>query len=353
MRYTKAEKVDLIFIYGECRQNVRESIRLYAERFPDRAIPSRSVFADIIKTFQETGSVGNKKRLRAKKVTDENNATNILAAVINNPHTSTRELERQSGISRRSILRILHTHKFHPYHMSLHQELSENDFQNRLEFCQWGLRQLQIDNTFLNKILFTDEATFTNHGQVNIHNMHYWSEENPRWLREVCKQRPWSVNVWCGLIDNKIIGPYFIDGTLNRRKYEQILIEVLPQLLEDIPLYVRQTMWYQQDGCPAHSAQNITEILNRTFGNHWIGRRGNHKWPARSPDLTPLDFYLWGKLKQQVYCEKPTTREDMVMRIRRACAAIDPNEIRRATLSVLERFRQCINAEGQHFEHLN
>lgn len=120
MRYTKAEKIDMIFIYGKCRQNMRESIRLYAERFPDRAIPSRSVFSDIIKIFQETGSVGNKKRLRAKKVTDKNNVTNTLAAVIYNPHTNTRQLERMSGISRRSILRIFHTHKFHPHHMSLH-----------------------------------------------------------------------------------------------------------------------------------------------------------------------------------------------------------------------------------------
>jgi hypothetical protein len=28
------------------------------------------------------------------------------------------------------------------------------------------------------------------------------------------------------------------------------------------------------------------------------------EWPPRSPDLSPLDFYLWGHLKAMVYQEK-------------------------------------------------
>ncbi|KOC61852.1 hypothetical protein WH47_06275 [Habropoda laboriosa] len=86
-------------------------------------------------------------------------------------------------------------------------------------------------------------------------------------------------------------------------------------------------MWFQQDRCPAHSARNVTEFLNRKFGDRWIGRSGSNKWPARSLDLTPLDFYLWGKLKAEVYREKPTTKLDMQERIRRACSVIDTNEI--------------------------
>ena len=58
MRYTKAEKVqNMIFVYGECRQIMREAVRLYAERFPDRVYPSFSVFSNIVQTFQETENV--------------------------------------------------------------------------------------------------------------------------------------------------------------------------------------------------------------------------------------------------------------------------------------------------------
>ncbi|XP_018396215.1 PREDICTED: uncharacterized protein LOC108774573 [Cyphomyrmex costatus] len=180
-----------------------------------------------------------------------------------------------------------------------------------------GTTKTTKDDMFAIKILFTDEATFTNNGQVNLRNMHYWSVENSHWMREVDKQRPWSINVWASILNDKIIDLHFIDGPLNSRKYAQILTEILPLLLEDLPLNVRQSMLYQQDGCPAHSARIITELLNRKFGDCWIGRSGYNR-PARSPDLTLMDFYLWGKLKQQVYSEMPTTREDMKERIRRA-----------------------------------
>ncbi|EZA48216.1 hypothetical protein X777_14222, partial [Ooceraea biroi] len=90
------------------------------------------------------------------------------------------------------VLRILKRHSFHPCHIALHQKLHGNDFIHRIEFCQWALQQLEVNEFFFNRILFTDESTFTNHGQVNRRNMHYWSVENPRWLRQVERQRPWS-----------------------------------------------------------------------------------------------------------------------------------------------------------------
>jgi len=61
MRYTKAEKVDMIFVYDGYHQIMREAIRLYAERFPDRVHSLFFVFSNIVQTFQETGSMDNKK----------------------------------------------------------------------------------------------------------------------------------------------------------------------------------------------------------------------------------------------------------------------------------------------------
>lgn len=109
--------------------------------------------------------------------------------------------------------------------------------------------------------------------------------------------------------------------SLNSDKYKKFLVEMLPILLEDVSLDVWQALRYQYDGCPAHS-RAITIILNRKFRNRWIGRIENHKWPPRSPDLIPLDFFLWGKLKADVYHNALTTK-DMRERIQRACGAID------------------------------
>ena len=108
MLYAKAEKFDMVFIYGECRQNKRAAARMYAERYHDCATPSRSTFANIIQTFEEPGNVDNKRK-RLKLATGERHAVDILASVAHNPHVSSRQLERESVISQLSVLRILHT----------------------------------------------------------------------------------------------------------------------------------------------------------------------------------------------------------------------------------------------------
>ena len=40
-------------------------------------------------------------------------------------------------------------------------------------------------------------------------------------------------------------------------------------------------------------------------------------WPARSPDLNPLDFFLWGYLKSQVYSPWPNKLDELETNIRR------------------------------------
>ncbi|KAL1514398.1 hypothetical protein ABEB36_003659 [Hypothenemus hampei] len=111
-------------------------------------------------------------------------------------------------------------------------------------------------------------------------------------------------------------------------------------------------MWFQHDGCPAHYSAVAREVLNRNFNGRWIGRFGPVNWPARSPDLTSPDFFLWGYLKDQVYKEIPTTREDMILRIINACANIPEDTLLRCEESFKTRINKCIEVQGHHFEHL-
>jgi len=36
----------------------------------------------------------------------------------------------------------------------------------------------------------------------------------------------------------------------------------------------------------------------------------NHPWPVHSPDLTPLDYFLWECLQDRVYANNPQTAGD-------------------------------------------
>ena len=61
---------------------------------------------------------------------------------------------------------------------------------------------------------------------------------------------------------------------------------------------------FQQDGAPCHYANVVRNLLNENLTAGWIGRRGTIEWPPRSPDLSPLDFFFWGIMKDRVYKEK-------------------------------------------------
>ena len=41
--------------------------------------------------------------------------------------------------------------------------------------------------------------------------------------------------------------------------------DILPEMLENVPLQVRQRLWFQHDGAPAHFALDVREYLNKVF----------------------------------------------------------------------------------------
>ncbi|KOC63955.1 hypothetical protein WH47_01270, partial [Habropoda laboriosa] len=79
---------------------------------------------------------------------------------------------------------------------------------------------------------------------------------------------------------------------------------------------------------------------------------GKFLWLSRSPDLTPLDYFLWSTLKDMVYREPPTTPENMKERIREACSMLATETIQSAVSSLINRLHQYINVNGHHFKHL-
>ena len=46
---------------------------------------------------------------------------------------------------------------------------------------------------------------------------------------------------------------------------------------------------------------DVRGSLYATFPNRWIGLDGPICWPPHSPDLTPLDFFLWAYVKDRVF----------------------------------------------------
>lgn len=349
--YTSTQYAEMIVIYGECQRNARAAARVYAERFPMDRHPTHRTITAALHRLRETGTVeprprSSRRTRRNVRVTPEE----VLGYALVNPQLSTAEISEACGYTRQHVWHLLHAHGAHPYHPVLVQALIVSDHARRFDFCNFMLNTLQEKPSFFCDILWTDESTFTRSGIVNKHNVHYWDLEKPHIARTVRHQVRWSTNVWCGIWGTQIVGPIFYDGTLTGDRYLHQLQNMVRDWYDELPLRHACRVWFQHDGAPPHKASNVRAYLATEFGQQIIGYGGPVEWPPRSPDLTPMDFYLWGYIKAQVYVTEPTSLIDLKQRIILACRTVTPAMLQRVQGSVLSRIQLCIATNGEHFE---
>jgi len=152
--------------------------------------------------------------------------------------------------------------KMHAYHYTRVQNLQEEDYPRRRKFCKNFLRKVDENPEFPYRVIFSDEL-FTREGIVNSHNMHMWSDENPRITRLRNFQVRWKMNVWAGIMNTNIMSPIILSEILNSASYKNFLAENIPDFLEKIPLAERNKIIFQQDGARLHNARVVTDCLNK------------------------------------------------------------------------------------------
>lgn len=334
----------MVGLYYENRKSARAAARAFAANHPDRIVHHPYV-SDLMKKFRETGSVSNKKHHVERPMRNEAIQVAVLGHVQIDNNTSVRKSGREIGVSKSTVHRILKEQKFHLYIIKLVHELNEDDFDRRLEFCEYYSNLLSDHQNLLYNVCFSDECSFYLHGEINRHNCRYWSDSNPHLYRETYTQNPQKLNVWAGILGNNIVGPFFI---LLRNDINPRITEILEQ---DDQLTENELV-YQQDGAPPHYTAPVRQFLNETFPGRWIGRRGPVEWPARSPDLTPLDFFLWGHLKTKVYATQPESLEDLRARIVRECRLVTPEMFSNVRRRFQDQLYFCMEVNGGHFQHL-
>jgi len=201
--YTPTEVVDILITFGECSRNYRLTARTYAERLPDRRHPTAQQIINVERRSHNNPLHRKRRRNRLHNNEEIARLLAVLAMVHQNPHINTRKIERELGIPQTTAHRLLRLVNYHPYHITLVQELNEADHILRVQFCRWALEMLDQNPDFFSNVCFSDEATFSN-GSLNRHNCHYWSPENPHWYSEVLNQYRWSLHVWVGICNGQL-----------------------------------------------------------------------------------------------------------------------------------------------------
>lgn len=158
MVYSLAERVEIIEIYfrSQCASQTAE---LFNQRHQDKHVHRKYVL-ELVQKFRATGNVCNKKRVIENAVINEATEVAVLGQIVLDPTLSTRQMSTVSGIRRSSIQTILKRNKFHPYKIHLVQELNEDDFDRRLQFCEIMSERATNEPNFISNICFSDECTF-------------------------------------------------------------------------------------------------------------------------------------------------------------------------------------------------
>ena len=73
-------------------------------------------------------------------------------------------------------------------------------------------------------------------------------------------------------------------------------------------------------------------------------------WAPRSPDLTPLDYFLWGYVKDRVYGQKPATMSDLKSLIAEAIRSVTTATVSKVYGNFEKQLAACIEQHGGHFE---
>jgi hypothetical protein len=136
-----------------------------------------------------------------------------------------------------------------PYRPQLLHALNEDDPDRRCEFADTFLNLIAADSSFLNRIVWSDEAIFKLNGHVNGHNCVYYAVENPHIVITEEMNAP-GITLWAGIWSGGIIGPFFFYDNVTADNYLDMLEEnIVPAIEKEMNL---DETFYMHDGAPAH-----------------------------------------------------------------------------------------------------
>jgi len=258
---------------------------------------------------------------------------------------STRTIGDMTNLSHTTTWKIMRKSlKLFPYKVQTGQALTDLHKEKRLTFCnKW------MNNTF-DDVLFSDESYFSVHGIVNRQNCRFWGSEKPEIVETLPQQFDQKIMAWAAFSKTfKVPIFFFENGTINEENYIDMIKNHLIPFLKTKHKF--STITFQQDGARPHTSDYAIDFLHRNFKNV-ISDRTENPWPPNSPDITPLDYFLWSYMKDKVYTfPRPTNLLTLKEKIVNVYANIDQEMLKNVIESLPYRLTLCQQNDGGHFEN--
>ena len=299
MPCTKEEKIFCVTTHLEIKSFKTVQVK-FCRKFNLNNYPQKSQIYHWVHKFQATGLINNLD----KKAENPRSSRKLTVKCPDNVEAVRDSVERSLKKSLRRHSQELGYSCHHckkSYIIQIKHKLTPADMEKRLVMCWWFKNKIEEDSDFLDDVWFSYEAHFWLCGHVSSNNCVYWGTKVP----DEALQRPLH-SVKCrdlvAISKHRIIRQNADEEavTVTKKHY----IDVLNKFWRAFGTHRGvnwDVQWFQPDGTTPHKA----DITIDWFPNRLISRFRQPKWFSPSPDLNPLDFYLWGFLKDNMYENNP------------------------------------------------
>lgn len=268
---------------------------------------SRSHLYVLEEKYKLDQEMSDKQRAGRPLKIDDQGKRRIVRIIKKQPFTSstvlTREfngqVEEEKQISTTTFKRVAKMKGLKSYRPCVKPLLTPNNIRARLAFAR---EHQDKTNRFWSNVLFADETSLylcpkDTRSRVRRRQGERYKADH---VKPSFKYRGGSLMFW-GIISWKGQGPLvMIEGTLNGRRYAEILEEWIPQILAN--LNVRP--YLLEDHATSHDAQIVKNIKIE------LGLQSFENFPSNSPDLNPLE-HIWSYWKDKIRARDPRTLEQL------------------------------------------
>lgn len=237
-------------------------------------------------------------------------------------------------VSMSTVYRRMRSFGLRSYRPNCRIPLTPHQQEVRLQWCQ--ARQHWLHEW--NNIIFSDESRFClwhSDGRTRVRR-----PRGQRYDLQFVQRRHTGltpgVMVWGGIYWGGRSPLTFIQGTLNARRYiDNILEPVLLPLLQGRPEAI-----FQQDNARPH----VAVMTQRVFEENDVNLL---PWPARSPDLSPIE-HVWDMMDRRLrhLAHPPNTIAELRQQLQIAWDEIPQDAINHLISSMPRRVTFCIQARG-------
>ena len=103
---------------------------------------------------------------------------------------------------------------------------------------------------------------------------------------------------------------------------------------------------FQQDSAPSHKALTTQDWMAENFHDHVTP----NLWPPSSPDLNPLDYYVWGVVEREVNKHPHNTKASLKKAISQAMENMNKDHLINACSRFWSRIESVRKAKGGYIE---